>query len=74
MTKGEGSSIVVSSQLRRAVSTVAVALKDRLQRSHEAILLHSSCQEISRNFDTLSIARARGWPQTVSFLRFISWG
>jgi len=56
LASGEGTTLIVSSQLRRAVSTVVVALSDRLRRSGEAVLLHSSCQEISRNFDTLSVA------------------
>ena len=62
LTNGEGRSVIVSSQLRRAVGTVAIALSDRLQRTKEPILLHSSCQEISRNFDTLSIAKRGAAP------------
>ena len=56
LTNGEGYSLVLSSQLRRAAATAAIALSDRLQRSREAIVLHSSCQEISRNFDTMALA------------------
>jgi len=63
LTNGEGYSLVVSSQLRRAVSTIAVALSDRLRRSRERVLLHSSCQEISRNFDTLALAARAGVPK-----------
>jgi len=62
LTAGEGSSIIVSSQLRRAVGTAAIALADRLKRSNEQILLHSSCQEISRNFDTMAISEAGAGP------------
>jgi hypothetical protein len=50
LVSGEGAdSLVVSSQLRRAAATVAIALGQRLKRSHEKVVLHSSCQEISRN-------------------------
>jgi len=56
LTEGQGYSLVVSSQLRRAACTVAIALSDRLRRSRESIVMHSSLQEISRNFDTLSLA------------------
>jgi broad specificity phosphatase PhoE len=56
LTTGEGSSLIVSSQLRRAACTIAIALSDRLRRSREAVVLHSACQEISRNFDTLALA------------------
>jgi hypothetical protein len=48
-------SVVVSSTLRRAVSTVAIALYDRLRRTGEKIVWLPACQEISRNPDTLCI-------------------
>jgi len=41
---------------------VAIGLADRLKRTQEPILLHSSCQEISRNFDTMAIAPPRRAP------------
>ena len=44
LTSGEGYSRVVSSQLRRAASTVAIALSNRLGRTGEAISLVSSLQ------------------------------
>jgi broad specificity phosphatase PhoE len=56
LTSGEASSVLVSSQLRRAACTLAIALADRIGRSRERILLHSSCQEISRNVDTMALA------------------
>lgn len=62
LTNGEGYSIVTSSQLRRAAATTAIALTDRLQRSRERVHLHSSCQEISRNFDTMALAPSAGAP------------
>ena len=62
LTAGEGRSVIVSSQLRRAAATAAIGLADRLKRTNEPILMHSSCQEISRNFDTLSITEAGKGP------------
>eukprot|EP00934_Nitzschia_sp_Nitz4_P006841 Nitzschia sp. Nitz4//scaffold61_size107673//99152//100413//NITZ4_004255-RA/size107673-snap-gene-0.122-mRNA-1//-1//CDS//3329555770//6831//frame0 len=53
---GAPPSKIVSSSLRRAVSTVALAFKERLsRRPQEKILIIPSLQEISRNPDTLSI-------------------
>lgn len=46
LTAGESSSLLVSSQLRRAAATIAITLSDRLRRSREKVLLHSSCQEV----------------------------
>jgi hypothetical protein len=52
-------SILVSSSLRRAISTVAASFQDRLRRNpDENILILPSLQEISRNPDTLSITPA----------------
>lgn len=49
-------SILVSSSLRRAISTMAGSFQDRLIRNpHESILVLPCLQEISRNPDTLSI-------------------
>ena len=62
LTAGEGRSVIVSSQLRRAAATAAIGLADRLKRTNEPILMHSSCQEISRNFDTMSITEAGKGP------------
>lgn len=52
-------SVLVSSSLRRSISTVVAAFQDRLRRTEEAILILPSLQEISRNPDTLSITPAR---------------
>mmetsp|Transcript_11043 Transcript_11043/g.23400 ORF Transcript_11043/g.23400 Transcript_11043/m.23400 type:complete len:368 (+) Transcript_11043:152-1255(+) len=49
---------LVSSSLRRAVTTVAGGFKNRLARSQETILILPSLQEISKNPDTLSITPA----------------
>lgn len=51
-------SVLVSSVLRRAVSTVAIALNDRLAKTGEKIVWLPCCQEISRNPDTLCITPA----------------
>uniref|UniRef100_A0A7S4I893 Uncharacterized protein n=1 Tax=Vannella robusta TaxID=1487602 RepID=A0A7S4I893_9EUKA len=55
-------SIVVSSNLRRSLSTAVIALNDRLKRTEESIQVHHSLQEISRNPDTLSITPAKLQP------------
>ena len=68
LTAGEGRSVIVSSQLRRAAATAAIGLADRLKRTNEPILMHSSCQEISRNFDTISITEARTRTRTACAL------
>jgi hypothetical protein len=51
-----GSSVIVSSNLRRAVATTTVALWHRLKRSQEKIIILSSLQEISRNIDTQALS------------------
>ena len=49
-------SILVSSSLRRALSTVAASFQDRLMKNpNDTIMVLPSLQEISRNPDTLSI-------------------
>jgi len=48
---------LVSSNLRRAISTMAAAFHDRLQKTpSDSILILPSLQEISRNPDTLSLS------------------
>merc|ERR1719453_1307479 len=60
-----GRSVLVSSALRRAVSTGFLALSPRLVKSPETdkFKLLTSLQEISRNVDTLAIAPAHTSPQ-----------
>ncbi|GMH54407.1 hypothetical protein TrRE_jg3086 [Triparma retinervis] len=49
-------SVLVSSNLRRALSTVCIGFRSRLASNpSEKIVVHPSLQEISRNPDTLSI-------------------
>lgn len=55
-------SIIISSNLRRALSTVAIGLKSRLQRTGERIVIHSTCQEISRNIDCMALSEAGAIP------------
>jgi len=55
--KDAPASKLVSSNLRRAISTMAAAFHDRLQKnSSDSILVLPSLQEISRNPDTLSLS------------------
>jgi hypothetical protein len=52
---------LVSSNLRRAISTMLLGFQDRLRRNgDERVQLLSCLQEISRNPDALSITPARG--------------
>lgn len=51
-----GSSVIVSSNLRRAIATTTISLWPRLQRTHEKIHILSNLQEISRNIDTKALA------------------
>lgn len=57
MKADNGSSVIVSSSLRRAISTTTVALWKRIERTHEKIIILSSLQEISRNIDTQSLSK-----------------
>ncbi len=52
------SSIIVCSNLRRALQTLAIGLWERLDKTNERILIHSACQEISRNIDCQASAEA----------------
>lgn len=58
-----GAALLVTSPLRRCVGSLAIALHARLRESKEPVLLHSSLQEISRNFDTQSLAPRGGAPR-----------
>jgi hypothetical protein len=58
-----GTGLLVTSPLRRCVGSLAIALHARLRHGKEAVLLHSSLQEISRNFDTQSLAPKGGAPK-----------
>eukprot|EP01134_Creolimax_fragrantissima_P004603 CFRG4603T1 len=49
-------SVLVCSNLRRAIATASMGMQDRLQRTNEPIVMLSSLQEISRNIDTIALA------------------
>ena len=55
----EGSQLV-SSNLRRAISTMAIGLQERLSRTGDSMLILPHLQEISRNPDALSITPPHG--------------
>jgi broad specificity phosphatase PhoE len=54
-----GTSIVVASNLRRAVATTAIAFWDRLARTGEKVYVLSSLQEMARNVDAYALAGTR---------------
>ncbi|KNC82583.1 hypothetical protein SARC_05134 [Sphaeroforma arctica JP610] len=49
-------SVLVCSNLRRAIATATLGLRDRIQRTGEKIHMLSCLQEISRNVDTIALA------------------
>lgn len=51
---------LVSSNLRRAISTMAIGLQERLSRTGDSMLILPELQEISRNPDALSITPPHG--------------
>eukprot|EP00415_Alexandrium_ostenfeldii_P001473 UN1473 len=61
----QGESIVVSSILRRSISTGLICLSPRLLKTpqKDKLVLMTSLQEISRNVDTLTLTPARKLPQ-----------
>lgn len=60
--RGDKPSMVVSSNLRRALATTTIAVWPRLKRKDEKIKVLTSLQEVSRNVDTISVAEARTTP------------
>lgn len=69
--EGAPSSVLLSSNLRRAISTVACAFSDRIARRGDKMILHHDLQEISRNIDALSITPPR-LPAVASYLEVAS--
>lgn len=55
-----GGTRIVSSNLRRSMNTVTIALQDRLLANQEKVEILSSLQEISSNVDTVSLSGAGG--------------
>merc|ERR1711871_1713740 len=65
--RGErGTSVIVASNLRRAMSTAAIALQGRMKRTGERIKILTCLQEVSRNVDTLALAKAYDPPEILS--------
>ncbi|CEM20141.1 unnamed protein product [Vitrella brassicaformis CCMP3155] len=64
--KGTGGppSVLVASNLRRALSTTLISFGERLSRSNEKILIHSALQEHTRNIDGISLAFPGDAPPT----------
>jgi broad specificity phosphatase PhoE len=60
--KGQ-SSVIVSSPLRRTMSTAIYGMYDRLEKDEDKILILPCLQEISRNMDTLPLTPAYSNPQ-----------
>jgi len=54
---------IVTSNLRRSMNTVALALQDRLERTGEKVEVLSCLQEISSNVDTISLSTPGGVQQ-----------
>eukprot|EP01004_Peranema_trichophorum_P010129 NODE_888_length_2271_cov_48.923184_g755_i0.p1 GENE.NODE_888_length_2271_cov_48.923184_g755_i0~~NODE_888_length_2271_cov_48.923184_g755_i0.p1 ORF type:complete len:694 (+),score=137.02 NODE_888_length_2271_cov_48.923184_g755_i0:72-2153(+) len=55
-------SVIVSSNLRRAIATCLIALQTRLNRTGEKVVLLPMLQEISRNIDTIALSPAKEAP------------
>lgn len=52
-------SVIVTSSLRRAISTTTLAFWPRIEKTGEKIFILSSLQEISRNIDTRALSKAK---------------
>lgn len=55
----EGTSVLVSSNLRRAAATIYIGLFARLKKVGEKVHLLSTLQEMSRNVDTVAVSPPR---------------
>uniref|UniRef100_A0A0G4GW00 Uncharacterized protein n=1 Tax=Chromera velia CCMP2878 TaxID=1169474 RepID=A0A0G4GW00_9ALVE len=55
-------SVIVSSNLRRAISTVLIGFSDRIAKTNESVAILSSIQEMTRNIDGISMAPALSVP------------
>mmetsp|Transcript_7356 Transcript_7356/g.12370 ORF Transcript_7356/g.12370 Transcript_7356/m.12370 type:complete len:355 (-) Transcript_7356:3552-4616(-) len=65
------SSVIVASNLRRAIATTTVGLWSRLMRTKEQIMILSCLQEISRNVDTKALAPRGGLPDLHRITEYI---
>ena len=69
--RGEiGSSVIVSSNLRRAIATTTIALWQRISKGKDKIHILSSLQEVSRNIDTRTLSSPRGIPDLSRIAQF----
>ena len=68
------SSVIVASNLRRAIATTTVAFWSRLMRSKEQIMILSCLQEISRNVDTKALAPRSALPDLSRIAEYIEHG
>lgn len=68
---GVATSVIVSSNLRRAISTTTVALWNRIERTGEKLVILASLQEISRNIDTQALSYARSLPDLNRLAHFV---
>lgn len=59
----EGESVLVASNLRRALSTATIGFWARLQRTQEKIHILSCLQEVSTNVDCVALAKPQGYPE-----------
>lgn len=57
-----GDALIISSNLRRAITTTIIALYDRLEKSTEKLHTNSDLQEITRNVDAFCITPAGDAP------------
>lgn len=70
LMNGEGeSSVLVCSNLRRAIATAVIALKHRLQRNEQLHIL-SALQEITFNVDGMGLAEANTSPRLNSLYKY----
>mmetsp|Transcript_35998 Transcript_35998/g.101352 ORF Transcript_35998/g.101352 Transcript_35998/m.101352 type:complete len:441 (-) Transcript_35998:9-1331(-) len=60
--KDVDNSVIVCSNLRRAIATAALGLQSRVQKTNEKIHILSCLQEISRNVDANAIAPPKNIP------------
>jgi len=67
---GSKDSIIVSSTLRRAISTVVVGLWNRIKNNKEKVHLLSSLQEISRNIDTKALSASKTLPDLTRIVHY----
>ena len=61
--KEKKDSVLVSSNLRRAINTGCIAMWPRMKGTYEKITLLSSLQEMSRNVDTNALAGPNAFPE-----------